>query len=37
MSVLFDSRIFIVWCVVKDVDREVAAVMIALESSGFKQ
>jgi hypothetical protein len=37
MSVLFDSRFFVIWCVVKDVDREVTAVVIVLEFNGLKQ
>jgi hypothetical protein len=36
MSVPYDE-IFFTWCVVKDADREVTAVAIALEFNGFKQ
>jgi hypothetical protein len=37
MPVLYDLRFFGIWCVVKDVDRKVTAVVIALEFNGLKQ
>jgi hypothetical protein len=37
MSVLFDLRFFVIWCVVKDVDRKVTAAVTALELNGLKQ
>jgi hypothetical protein len=37
MSLLFDLRFFVIWHVVKDVDRVITALVIALEFSGLKQ
>jgi hypothetical protein len=37
MSVLFDLRFFVIWCVVKDVDRTVTAIVITLEFDALKQ
>jgi hypothetical protein len=37
MSVLFDLRFYVIWCVVEDVGRKVTTVVIALEFSGLKQ
>jgi hypothetical protein len=37
MSVLLDSNSFVIWCGMNDVDREVTAVVIALEFNGLKQ
>jgi hypothetical protein len=37
MSVLFNLKFFFILCVVKDVDRNITAVVIALEFNGLKQ
>lgn len=37
MSLLFNLNISVIWCAVKNVDREVTAVVIAPEFSSSKQ